>query len=75
MMFDIWGNVFVVGMGALQSGVIGMWLRIVPIQLLTTAPNLVTIRIYHDGQTVIDKSLTNDQPDVVIKVKLARYSC
>jgi hypothetical protein len=59
-MFDVWGNVLVVGMGASSSRIIGMWLRIVPIQFLVAAPNSVTIPVYHDGQTVVHDSLTDD---------------
>jgi hypothetical protein len=51
-----------------------MWLRIVPLQFLVAASNFVTIPVYHNGQTVIHNSLTNDQPDAVIEAKFARYA-
>ncbi|PKO20552.1 MAG: hypothetical protein CVU38_19485 [Chloroflexi bacterium HGW-Chloroflexi-1] len=43
MVLDIWGNMLVVGIGAREGQIIGVGLRIIPVQLLAIQPDLVPI--------------------------------
>lgn len=43
MVFDVWWNVLVMRECADKRGVVGMRLRIIPVELLRTAPNLITV--------------------------------
>ncbi len=71
MMFDVWQNVFVMRVRTKQRWFIRMRLRIVPVQLLLTLPDFVTILIYDRRQPMIENSFSNDQADSVIKVHFA----
>jgi len=45
MVFDIWGKVFVMRLGALEVWVVWVWLRVIPIQLFVPLPHFVPILI------------------------------
>ena len=43
MMFDVRRHMLVVGSGAGQSRIVGVWLRVIPVELLAAQPDLVTV--------------------------------
>jgi hypothetical protein len=67
-MFEVWRNVLVMGMGALKGGVTRMWLGVVPIELLFPPPHLISVRVDNNRKSIIDKSLTNNQVEVVVEI-------
>jgi hypothetical protein len=74
MMLDVWRNVLVMGMSALEKWVIGMRLRIIPIQFPVAVPDFIAVPIDYYRQTIIDEPFAYYQPNVVIKEKLTRNS-
>ncbi len=43
MMFDVGWNVFMMRMSADKRGIVGMWLRIVPVKFFRAAPDFVAV--------------------------------
>src|SRR5262245_40802610 len=71
MMFDIGRNMFMMWMCDLKCWVIGMGLRIVPIQLLVGLPGFVAIAIDDHREAIKRESFTDDQTDISIEIELA----
>ncbi len=59
IVLDVWLNMFMVRIRALQRRVIWVGLRIVPIYLLVASPDLVTIPIDDSRQSMIQDSFTD----------------
>jgi len=59
----------------LQRWVIWMRLRIVPVQFHFALPNFITVPVYDRRQAMIQDSLTDNQPDSLIKTQFACYPC
>lgn len=74
MMLDVWRNVLVMGMSALEKWVIGVRLRVIPIQFLVVSPDFIAVLIDYHRQTIIDEPFAHYQSNSVIKEKLTRDS-
>lgn len=51
-----------------------MGLRVAPVKLLFTAPDLITIPVDGDRQSIERESLTDDEADSMIEVKFSGYA-
>ncbi|PKO23056.1 MAG: hypothetical protein CVU38_06060 [Chloroflexi bacterium HGW-Chloroflexi-1] len=66
-MLDVRRYMLVMRMRAPQSRIIGMRLRIVPVQFLLITPDLVAVLVNNGRQTMVQDTLADDQPDSVIE--------
>ncbi len=73
MLLNIRGNVFMMRVRALQHWLVGMRLRIVPVQLFVILPGLVSVPINDEGRAIIQQAFAGNQPDSVVKVQFARH--
>ena len=71
MMLDVWWNVLVVRMSALQEWIVRMWLRVVPVQLLLASPDFVTVPINGYWQAITDEPLAHHQANIMVKEQFA----
>jgi hypothetical protein len=74
VVFHLRRNMLVMRMGALQMGVVGVRLWVVPVQPLFSLPDLITVTIDAKRQAVEDEPFEDDEPDVVIEVDLTSYT-
>jgi len=74
MMFDVRRNVFVVRMGGRQGRIVWVGLRIVPVQLLAAAPDLVTIAFQNQRPGVKSQAFLDNQAIALKETALAGYS-
>lgn len=74
VMFDIRRKVLVVGISALQGRIGWMRLRIIPVKLLFSSPDLVAIPINCSRQAVEDESLTDNETQATIKMELSGHA-
>lgn len=73
-MFNVWGNVFMMRVRALENWIVRVRLGIVPVQFLLTLPNLVTIPVYDGRHTMKENSLPHNKPNVLVKPQLPGYA-
>lgn len=66
--------VLVVGMSRLERRLVGMWLGVVPTELLFAAPDLVTVTVDHGRQAIVGQSLANYQAEAVVELEVASDS-
>ena len=74
MMLDVWRNVLVMGMSALEKWVIEVRLRVIPIQFLVASPDFIAVPIDYHRQTIIYEPFAHYQSNFVAKEKLTHDS-
>lgn len=70
MMLNVWINVLVVGMAAGERWIVGVFLRIIPIELLRFSPNFIAITF--DNGILKVNPFFDKETDIVFKKDLAR---
>jgi hypothetical protein len=75
MVLYIRRNVLVVGMGALEARLIGMRLRVVPVQLFFSLPDFVAVPLDQNRQAIKDEPFENHKANLVSEEDLARDPC
>ena len=73
-MLDVWRNVLMVWMRGLEGWIIGMGLRIVPVEFLFPVPHFIAIPIDQHWQPPKHQPFSNHKTDLCVKPDLARYT-
>jgi len=60
VMLDIGRDMFVMGMSALQIWIVGVRLRVVPIEFVFALPDFVTVLVNHGWRTIEEDSLPSN---------------
>ena len=62
VVFDVGRHMFVMRMGASQRGIVGMSLRIIPVEFDVMIPNFISVKFNNDWPIFQRKMLAHGQP-------------